>query len=423
MSGRLATAFSCSHAIRLAVGALLPGILLGAIVGSAARAEPKSDEGFAPTTAITLPNGQMISKFDISFVDPVLELYLLADRSNKAIDVIDTGSNTLSMQLLGTGPNGTFQGFTGSNDTSGPNGVLTVSHQEVWAGDGNSTVKVIDLASQQTTHVVSTGGVNRADELCWDPRDHLVLIANDADSPPFVSFISTDTYTVVGRIAFDGGHAPKATNGIEQCQWSRRTGMFYLAIPEVNGAGNDTSPGAVAVISPTTMSVAETFTLPLGVCAGPQGMALGPENQILLGCNDPNKTVPSTVAINQHSGAVMRVLSGEDGADQVWFNDGDDHYFLARSGGANPQQLGVVDAQSGHEDASVATGLPNTSTTPHGTNHSVAADPIQNQVYVPIASNAGLAICSTLGGSDAQGCIAVMTTANDDRHRHHGGDK
>lgn len=413
MPMRFIAGFHAARAILFAGGALIPALVM---VAGTAFAEPRSDEVFAPTAQVTLPNGQVISKFDISFVDPVLGSYYLADRSNKAVDVIDTSTNALSVQLLGP-----FQGFTGNNDTSGPNGVLTVNHQELWAGDGDSTVKVIDLATQTTTHVIPTGGVNRADELCWDPRDHLVLMANDAESPaPFVSFISTDTYSVVGKITFDGVQAAKATNGIEQCQWSERTGMFYLNIPEVNGAGDDTSPGAVAVISPKTMSVTQTFTIPLGQCAGPQGMALGPENQILLGCNDPNKTVPSTVAINQHSGAVVRLLSGEDGSDEVWFNNNDGHYFLARSGGANPQQLGVVDAQSGHLDTSVAIGLPNTSTTPHGTNHSVAADPIKNQVYVPIASNAGVAICSSLGGSDTQGCIAVMTTSNDDRHHHHG---
>lgn len=418
MPGRLAGASGCSGVVRWSIGALLPGLLLAATTGSAVRAEPKPDEGFAPTAAITLPNGQQISKFDISFVDPALDRYFLADRTNKAVDVIDTTDNTLSVQLTGTGPGGTFQGFTGNNDTSGPNGVLTVNHQEVWAGDGDSTVKVIDLTSQQTTHVISTGGAARADELCWNPRDHLILVANDADAPSFVTFISTDSYTVVGRIKFDGVHAAKATAGIEQCQWSRRTGLFYLNLPEVNGAGDDTSPGAVAVISPTDMAVVNMFTIPLGKCAGPQGMAIGPENQILLGCNDPNKTVPSTVIINEHSGTVMHVLPGEDGSDQVWYNEGDDHYFLARSGGSNPQKLGIVDAQNGQEDESVATGLPNTTTTPHGTNHSVAADPVRNQVYVPIASNAGGAICSSLGGSDVQGCIAVMTTANDDR-RHH----
>ena len=421
MLGRRSAIDRWRKLVNMAATAAVPALLLS-MAGIAAADPGNQEEVFTPTAAVTLPNGQSVAKFDISFVDPVLEEYFLADRTNKAVDVVDTSSNTLAVQLLGTGAGGTFQGFTGNNDTSGPNGVVTVAHREVWAGDGNSTVKVIDLASQQTTHVIDTHGANRADELCWDPRDNLVLIANDAESPfPFVSLISTTSYTVVQQIVMDGVHGPKATNGIEQCQWSRQTGLFYLAIPEVNGPGDDTQPGAVAVISPQTMSVVKTFTIPISQCAGPQGMALGPENQILLGCNDPNKTVPSTVVINQHSGSVMHVLPGEDGADEVWFNDGDDHYFLARSGGANPQQLGVVDAQQGRDDASAPIGLPNTSTTPHGTNHSVAADPIKNQVYVPIASNSGATVCSSAGGSDAQGCIAVFTAANDDEGQHGGG--
>jgi hypothetical protein len=392
--------------------AILPLLLCGG--ATAALADSTSNEVFAPTAAITLPNGQLITAFDISFDDPVIERYFLADRTNKSIDVINTSNNTLSVQLLGTGANGTFQGATGNNATSGPDGVITVHHQEAWVGDGNSTVKVIDLTSQQTTHVINTGGAFRADELCLDPRDHLVLVANDAETPsPFVSFISTDTYTVVGKITMDGVQGPKATNGIEQCQWSRRTGMFYLNLPEVNGPGDDSQPGAVAVISPQTMSVANTFSIPISQCAGPQGMAIGPENQILLGCNDPNKTVPSSVVINEHSGAVMHVLAGEDGPDEVWYNEGDGHYFLARSGGATPQQLGVVDAQTGSIDTSVSIGLAGKSG-----NHSVTADPILNQVYVPISSGSGATICSSLGGSDTQGCLAVMTTPNDDRRPH-----
>jgi hypothetical protein len=138
-------------------------------------------------------------------------------------------------------------------------------------------------------------------------------------------------------------------------------------------------------------------------------MAIGPENQILIGCNDPNKTVPSTVIINQHSGSVTQVLSGEDGSDEVWFNEGDGHYYLARSGGATPQQLGIIDSIGGKEDDSVFDGLPNTSTSPHGGNHSVAADPILNQVYLPVSSTSGATLCSSVGGSDTQGCIAVLT--------------
>jgi hypothetical protein len=104
---------------------------------------------------------------------------------------------------------------------------------------------------------------------------------------------------------------------------------------------------------------------------------------------------------------VIHVLAGEDGSDEVTYNH-EGHYFLARSGGATPQQLGVVDAQNGHIDQSLADGQPNTTASPHGGNHSVAADPIMNQVYVPIASTSGATICSSVGGVDAQGCIAVL---------------
>jgi|SRR6516162_4310295 hypothetical protein len=45
-----------------------------------------------------------------------------------------------------------------------------------------STVRVIDLFPRQTTHTIKTGGMNRADELCFDPRDELVLVATDAES-------------------------------------------------------------------------------------------------------------------------------------------------------------------------------------------------------------------------------------------------
>jgi hypothetical protein len=67
-------------------------------------------------------------------------------------------------------------------------------------------------------------------------------------------------------------------------QVDAKTGKIYLNIPEVNGSGNDTSPGAVVVIDPKSMSVEKVFRIPLSACTGPMGMTIGPENQILLGC-------------------------------------------------------------------------------------------------------------------------------------------
>jgi len=145
-------------------------------------------------------------------------------------------------------------------------------------------------------------------------------------------------------------------------------------------------------------------------------MAVGPDHQILLGCNNPILTVPSTVIIDDRTGKIIHTLQNEDGADQVWYNDGDGQYFLARGGGANPPKLGIVDvdADPGPLDQDVVTGLPNTPATPHGTAHSVAADPIFNQVYVPIPNTAGLNVCRNAGGDDSVGCIAVFTAAHDD---------
>jgi hypothetical protein len=399
------------------------------LIGPAALA----DEIYSARTQVTLPGGDKITSFDISYVDPVIGLYLLSDRTNKAIDVIDTTTNTVLVQLAATPP---FAGVAPSNNNAGPNGVMTVNHREVWAGDAPSMVKVIDLFSQATTHVIFTGGVDRADEMCFDPRDQLALVANDAETPfPWTSVISTVNYSILQRITMDGTNnggtqsvlAPAATNGIEQCKWNRRTGKFYINIPEVNGPGNDTKPGAVVVLSVQsdgTLQIDNVLSVPISKCAGPQGMAIGPEHQILLGCNDPNATVPSTIIIDDRvkkvdtAVTVIATVAREDGADEVWYNDGDDSYFLARGGGANPQQLGIIDAGGNGEgigsDQSVPTGLPNTASSPHGTAHSVAADPVFNQIYVPIPSTAGLNVCTNAGGSSAQGCIAVFTAAHDD---------
>jgi hypothetical protein len=62
------------------------------------------------------------------------------------VDVIDTTTNTVLVQLAATPP---FAGATPSNNNAGPDGVIVVNHREVWAGDGPSQVKVIDLFSQK----------------------------------------------------------------------------------------------------------------------------------------------------------------------------------------------------------------------------------------------------------------------------------
>jgi hypothetical protein len=378
--------------------------LLYGVVGAALLSIPTlavADEVFSLSTTVSIPG---LASFDISFVDPSVHAYFLADRTNKTIDVLDT--KTLAHTTLDAGGfQGAVLGSNGkvNNNVSGPDGVLTVhqgrhdgdndgddnSRVQVWAGDGDSTIKVLEYPSGSVVKVISTGGQDRADEGCWDPEDHLVLFANDADSPPFISFISTDTLSIVKQIKFDGlaGDGVNATNGIEQCQWNAREHRFYLNIPEVNGSGSDTAPGNVVVINPHNFKMT-AFVVPIADCAGPQGMAIGPAPQIALGCNA--KTIPggvrnSVVVDEENPGNVIAVLANEGGTDEAWFNPGDGHFFFANSTPGStapltPQLLGIVDSRGDQLDTSVVTQAASAVGA-----HSVAADPVSNEVFVPVA--------------------------------------
>lgn len=422
-------------------------------LASAQEASAK-DEVFTLKTAVTLPAGSSaLASFDISWVDGVLKKYYLGDRSNKAVDVIDTETKAATQikPVSATATPNTFVGARGidsvthlvcgpptggtcvaSNDVSGPDGVMTVENKQIWVGDGNSRVWVLDASSGNpvtvpagATNPISTvrpgsNPNNRADELCYDSADHLVMVANNADDPPFASIISTDTYKVVKQIPFDGSNgAPKSTNGAEQCVWSPRTGKFYISIPGVNDPDDGT--GAVAVIDPKTLNVVDVFPIPVADCAAPQGMAVGPDSQILLGCNAPSPNGHrNTAIINERSGSVVGRLPDLGGNDEVWFNEGDGHYFLA--GGQNlNEQLGVVDSTGHKADAIVPT-----ASNPNATGrraHSVAADPNKNEVYLPVPATSAAApnydstLCGTSPTAKAAGCIAVFSTTNNDHPR------
>jgi hypothetical protein len=359
------------------------------------------EEVFSAVNAVALGPHSM-SSFDISFVDKVTGKYYLGDRANKQIDVLPLGTTTPTNTPIGTGD---FTGATGNNDTSGPDGVMTANnHTEIWAGDGNSTVRIYST-SGALIQVVSTGNAltdKRADELCEDPVHHLALVANNAADPPFATLINTGTSgvankTVAAKLIFDGMHANtkfiKATNGAEQCGWSAITGVFYLSIPEVNGSGNNTANGAVLVISPVTKAVIQVFSIPVSRCAGPSGLAIGPNRQIALGCAG----TPDTVVINSSDGHILFDYPGQSLNDEVWFNPDDGHYYFA-GGNHVPAQIGIADSASGFLDQNVTVGAGS---------HSVAADGNPAIVYVPIRGNR-VGFCSQFGVSDALGCLLLL---------------
>jgi len=170
------------------------------VIGNGAWAEnKKNDRAVRLLTTVPIPGttvnttGGNMYVFDISWVDQASRTYYLADRSNAVVDIVDTKTNTLLFQLTGG-----FKGFTGNNGTSGPDGVVTSGHC-LFVTDAPSRVVSFDTSTFPPTMVsaVSTasGDLNRADELAFDPRDNILFPINNADTPPFGTFIKVNPST------------------------------------------------------------------------------------------------------------------------------------------------------------------------------------------------------------------------------------
>jgi hypothetical protein len=413
----------------------------------------KKDEVFQVTTVMQVPGAASFFSFDISWFDPKLKKFFLADRNNKTIDVVDATQHPGAVTPF---PNPGFAGVNpAGNDFSGPDGVLTANNStELWVGDSPGKVWVMDATTgaiktksqmngQDNPILVKTTGTppvntstTRADELCVtnfkDPaKDNLVMIASPAEPAsnggPFVTFISTKTYKVLGHLTLAGG------TGIEQCQWNPTDGMFYQNVPADPG-GQD----QVAVINPTTMKVDHFINI--DACKGVRGMAIGPDNQILIGCTARSSDGHRNSVIINASGAVLKVLTDLGGVDEVWFNPDDGHYVLPScntpcrtipgTGVTGPELLGIVDSRGFRLDHSVTIAEQNGATANTGgnprTTHSGAAG--GNLIFLPIPATGGTApqfdptLCDSFDdtivrvGSPnaATGCIVVLAAKKDD---------
>lgn len=365
------------------LAALLAAVMPGTAGAAGAPAGPTG--GYARLTTVMIP-GKPLLTYDLSFVDPVLRQYYLADRSNAGIDVIDTVSNRFVLRVMGDRKSGTFAGQQASNDVSGPNGVTSAGFGRVWAGDGDSTIKVIDILDGTVVKTISTGGTARVDSLVEDPKRQVILAVNDVDSPPFVTLLSSRTgdERVIARITFDN-----ATNGIEGVVYNPRNNLFYVNLPQL---GPDQTMGGVAVIDPVTAKIVTTF--PVSNCQ-PTGLALGPRRNLLLGCAQSNTDVPVTLAtqvIDDFSGAVTATIPQVGGTDQAVYDPNAMLYFLAARYQVGGAVLGIIDGRTSAFVGSVATAKGS---------HSVAVDPIDDRVYVAEPATASNLAC-------LHGCVAVF---------------
>jgi len=357
---------------------LLVGLASAAVL-AATYVELRAVAAYRQVATIQIP-GNLAGGFDISWVDAVAGRYYLADRGTKSIDVIDTKHlkflYAIPLAAAGNGvvaiPN-PHDDVVNDPETAG----------ELWVGDSASNVEIIDLKAQSVVTAISTGGVGRADELAYDPLDHIVLIANDRETtcvmgvctggPPFVTFIDVEARIVLGTIFYPQVvfGDPLSNHGLEQPVWNPKTAMFYLAVP----ATSDNPMGEIDEIDPAGQQIARVFP----TTCSPAGLALVPRQRLVTSCGD---------VIGVAAGDVLTTVAGV-GADEIWYNPGEERVYF---GGFQATKVPIVNAGNNQLVTTLVVGQINlTPPPPSQTTHSVAADSENNLIFVPV-SNAGVKV-------------------------------
>ena len=197
------------------------------------------------------------------------------------------------------------------------------------------------------------------------------------------------------------GGTEVAVAGLGAMVFNPNTGHFLLT--NANGSP-DVTYGTVDEIDPF-----HTFPggPPLGVPAVinsfpvpncmPGGIAAGPGTDFLVTCqgHDGRQFAPLTYIINGTTGAIVATINFVGGVDQGWFNPGDGKYYLAARDMLPGPVLGVIDAKRRQWLQNVPT---------NGNAHSVAADPINNHIFVPLPAGGN---CQSQA---SDGCVGVYAS-------------
>jgi hypothetical protein len=376
---------------------------------------------------IPVPGNPILSS-DIAWVDPGTERYYIADRSNFGVDIIDAESNFYVDRVAGMAGPLASGGGTATTNGAGPNGVVVTPSRKLWAGDGNSLVRVADVDPDSPDYLKIIGTVStanstcddgtatghfcgRADEIGYDPKDKVILIANPnalsivpphGSTNPFATFISAvPPYPVLGHVTFVGA------SGLEQPLWDPELHKFWLTVPGPVG-GNPT----IARLDPITLAVDKTYTLDCLALTGTAnngitGIALAPFQHLLVSaCGRP-------IILSALTGHVFNVITQVGGGDEVWYNPGDGRFYVTGASNTPPmpavQSLGVIDAET--------SGWLQNVTDVRGKNPAAFAE--NNHIFTVVQINAAIAaapatdnsICTQFGVM-GRGCIAVFGHAD-----------
>ena len=307
--------------------------------------------------------------FDVSWNDNSKQRYYLADRTNNAIDLVDSATDEF-LGFIGQGH------YTGSRPCPNnprdlrlcarPNGVVTDDLGHVWAGDGDANIiEAEDKPGTTIIRSIPTNGKGRIDELAYDPKDRILMAENDGDSPPYIVFISVTNGSVLGRYVY-----PKEQDGMEQPAWVPETGLFYQNVPgEMN---------RLDVFDPHQLSnPVKSFPVE---CSGGllaltlSGLTVGPNGVLMTVCGSLGG-----LSVDSRTGKVGKIIWEGRDADEVWYDPGANNYYFSQN-----SQLTVVSAATEKFLVSIPLG-----------GHSVAANARNKHVFVPVAGKGIFMVAAT----------------------------
>ena len=118
--------------------------------------------GYVQTAVIKVPvRGPLFG--DIIFADNASGRVYFSDLSNSSLDVIDGRHDRLLAQI---------RGFT-----NGPGGLVADNLGQVWAGNGNGTVQVVQAGPPFRKLAAVAVGAD-TDEIGYDPQDHIIAVTS-----------------------------------------------------------------------------------------------------------------------------------------------------------------------------------------------------------------------------------------------------
>lgn len=182
--------------------------------------------------------------------------------------------------------------------------------------------------------------------------------------------------------------------GLGGSAFNPNSGRFLVT--NSNASATNLTVGTVDVINPNLGSPNGPFvenSFPMPNCM-PTSIVQGPGNNFLVGCGDHDGEAfpPNEYVIDGTSGKILATITQVGGVDEIWYNSGDNRYYLAARDMPTGPVMGVIDAKTNLWLQSVPT---------NSNSHSIAVDSTNNHAFVPLQAGAG---CTT---QSSNGCIVV----------------